>query len=310
MQENRSIIQKADFLLAQLAPGGLLLPEQARQFVRLLIDKAVVMPLMTEVSMTSAKVLKEKVQFGSSVLRKGTEAVALPLADRSRPDTSKVELDAQLVKAECRLSFESMEDNIEQNRFEQTVQEILADRISLDLENLAFNGDTTSLDTLLMTLDGFLKQATTNIVPCGSATLSTTVLKDVLKTMPSAFRMDRRALRNLTADEAVIDYHDDLALRETTLGDEHILSGETRGYGGIPLLGVPVFPVNLGGTTDETSLLLTDPANMLFGIHRQIRIETDKDISAGVYIIVMSARVDFKFAHEPAVVKATAIKAV
>jgi hypothetical protein len=57
-------------------------------------------------------------------------------------------------------------------------------------------------------------------------------------------------------------------------------------------------------------MLLLDPANMLFGVWRNIRVETDKDISAGVWIMVVTARVDFKFAHEPAVVKTTGIQAV
>ena len=43
------------------------------------------------------------------------------------------------------------------------------------------------------------------------------------------------------------------------------------------------------------------------GIWRQIRIETDKLISEGVFIIVATMRFDVKFAEETAVVKATEI---
>lgn len=310
MNDNRTLIQKADFLLANLAPGGLLEPAQADRFIQLAIDKSVVLPLMTRVNMRAPKELREKIRYGSRALRKGTEATALPLAQRSTPDTSKVELDAQLVKGETRISFEALEDSIERGNFEDTVRAAMAERISLDLEDLAFNGDTASADSLLSTLDGFLKQATTNTVGAGGVTLSRPVLKDTLKTMPSEFRRDKRALRFLTADEAAIDYHESLGDRATPLGDDHVVQEETRPFSGIPVLDVPVFPTDLGVGTNETEMLLCDPKNMLFGVWRDVRIDTDRDVSAGVYIIVVTARVDFLFAHEPAVVKTTGIVAV
>lgn len=310
MNDNRTLIQKADFLLANLAPGGLLEPAQADRFIQLAIDKSVVLPMMTRVNMRAPKELREKIRYGSRALRKGTEATALPLAQRSAPDTSKVELDAQLVKGETRISFEALEDSIERGNFEDTVRAAMAERISLDLEDLAFNGDTASADSLLSTLDGFLKQATTNTVAAGGVTLTRPVLKDTLKTMPSEFRRDKRALRFLTADEAAIDYHESIGDRATPLGDDHVVQEETRPFSGIPVLDVPVFPTDLGVGTNETEMLLCDPKNMLFGVWRDVRVDTDRDISAGVYIIVVTARVDFLFAHEPAVVKTTGIVAV
>jgi len=310
MKENRDIIQKADFLLAQLAPGGLLQPAQADRFIRLAIDRSVLISQMQRIDMRSPKELREKIRYGSRALRKGTEATALPEALRSRPDTDKVELDAQLVKAETRLSFEALEDSIERGNFEQTVRDTMAERISLDLEDLAVNGDTASADNLLSTLDGFRKQATTNISLAGGATLNREILKDALKTMPSEFRRDKRSMRFITADEAVIDYQEFLGDRQTMMGDDHVSGTTVAPFQGIPLMDVPVFPVNLGGGTDETEMLFTDPSNMLFGVWRNIRLDTDRDISAGVFVIVVTARVDFKFAHEPAVVKTTGIKAV
>lgn len=310
MEDNRDIVQKADFLVAQLAPGGLLQPAQADRFIRLAIDASVLIQKMTRVDMKAPKELREKIRYGSRALRAGTEAVALSEAQRTRPDTSKVELDAQLVKAETRVSFEALEDSIERGNFESTVQDTLAERIALDLEDLAVNGDTTSADLLLKVLNGFRLQTTTNTVLAGGATLSRPVCKDILKAMPSEFRRDKRALAYMSADEAVIDYHESLGDRATVLGDQHVVMAENRGFEGIPVMGVPVFPTNLGTGTDETEVLFSDPSNMLFGVWRNIRIDTDRDVSAGVYIIVVTARVDFKWAEETAAVKATGVVAV
>jgi len=309
MEDNRTLIQKADFLLADLAPGGLLNTAQADRFIQLAIDSAVVMPNMTRVDMNAPKEAREKIRYGSRALRKGTEASSLMVGQRAKPSTSKVELSAELVRAETRLSFETLEDSIERGQFEQTVRESLVDRLTLDLEDLAFNGDTTSTDDLLKTLNGFLVQAATNIALGGGATMQRSVLKDSLKTMPSEFRRDKRSLRFYSADEAVIDYHDHIGDRATPLGDTHVSGPTTGPYQGIEVEGVPVFPTTLGTGSNETVSLLLDPANMLFGVWRNIRMDTDRDITAGVYIIVMTARIDFKFAHEPAVVKTTGIVA-
>jgi len=310
MRDNRDYIAKADTLLSTLAPGGILQPAQADAFIRLAIDRSVAIGLMSRVDMNAPKELREKIRFGSRVLRKGSESVSLPLNLRAEPDTSKVELDAQLVKAEARISFEALEDSIERGNFEDTVRATMAERVSLDLEDLAFNGDTTSADNLLSTLDGFRKQVVTNTTAAGGATLQRSVMKDALKTMPSEFRRDKRSLRFFTADEADIDYQDHLGDRATPLGDDQVQAAESRPYQSIPVIGVPVFPTDLGGGTNETEMLLSDPSNMLFGVWRQIRMDNDRDVSAGVMIIVMSARVDFKWAEETAAVKTTGLVAI
>jgi HK97 family phage major capsid protein len=310
MADNRDYIAKADTLLSTLAPGGILQPAQADEFVRLAVDRSVVLPMMTRVDMRAPTEYREKITFGTRSLVGGTEVTSLPLGQRAAPTTSKVQLSAQLVKAEARISFESLEDSIEGGRFEQTVRDTLAEKISFELEELSFNGDTTSADALLKVLDGFIKQTTTNTVAGGSATLQRSLLKDTLKTMPSAFRRDKRSLRFMTADEAAIDYQEHLGDRATPVGDGQATTDvEARPFQSIAIIGVPAFPTNLGGGSNETVVILTDPANMLFGVWRDIRMDVEKKASEQVLIIVMSARVDFKYAHEPASVKTTAVKA-
>lgn len=311
MIENRDYIQKADFLLSNLTSGGgLLQPDQADRFIRLLVDTSVVLPKMFEKRMSSPVSLLEKIKIGSSFLKGATEATALPVAQRTAPDTSKVTLTAQPLKGETRLSYESVEDCIERGTFEDTVRSLLADRAALDLENLAFNGNTSSSDDTLKVLNGFIAQASSHTVVGGGASITRAMLKDVLKTLPSAYRSGaQRNLEFFTSDEAGIDWHETIADRATPLGDRSVESRETPLFQGIPVSGVPVIPSNLGGGTNETVILLTDPQNMVFGIWRNITIEMTKDISAQTIVIVLTCRVDFKYAHEDAVVKATGVRA-
>lgn len=305
---NRSLIQKADLALSDLlTDGGALVAAQARRFIRTLIDESVIMPASTVVPMRAPKQLIERIRFGTRVLRAGTEGQALSSADRAKPDLEKSELDSQLFKAEVRLNNEVLEDSIEGGSLRNTIMTILGERVALDMDEVIINGDTTSADPFLAKFDGILKQASLNVVPNGVAPLSKTTFKDMLKAMPSEFLRNKRRMRFFTSVDAEIDYRDTLNARETTAGDRYLLEDAPVMYSGVPIMDVPLFPEDLGVGANETNVLLTDPKNINVGIWRKITMETDKDISAGVLVIVATLRFDVKYAEPKATVKATEV---
>jgi len=303
--DNRTILQKADLALADLtAGGGLLKPAQAQKFMRLLIKDSPLMRLATVVPMASPKQQLSTIEFGSRVLRPGQEATALGVADRARPDLSQVELDAKLFKAEVRLSDEVLEDSIERGELRQTIMEMMAEAISRDMEAVLINGDTLSADPFHAVMDGVLKQATSNVVDAGAAPISKNLLRDMLKTIPSEHLRDKKAMRFMTSVDADLDYRNTLAERATTVGDR-LLEGDTPVlYSGVPLQPIPLFPENLGASSDQTVIVLCNPKNLHVGIWRNIRVESARDISEGTLKIVATLRFDVKFAEEPGVAKA------
>ncbi len=66
---------------------------------------------------------------------------------------------------------------------------------------------------------------------------------------------------------------------------------------------MPLFPENLGAQKNQTVSLLTNPKNVHVGIWRQIRLETFRDVSAGVLRVVATLRFDAKYADENGVAK-------
>lgn len=308
--DNRSVLEKADLALADLLTGGLLQPAQAMKFMRILIKESKILSLATVVPMRAPKQLVEKIRFGSRVLRAGQEATALPVGDRVKPDLGKVELDAQLFKAEVRMSNEVLEDSIERGDLRQTIMQILGDAIARDMDEVIINGNTGSSDAFLAKLNGLIVQASTNQLNALDTKLNKSILRDAVKLMPSEFLRNPADLRFLTSVDAELDYRDSLADRSTALGDKFIEQAEPVQYGGIKVLPVPMFPENVGTGTHCTNILLTDPKNINVGIWRQIRIETDKLIGEGVLQIVATLRFDVKFAEETAVVKVNNVKVV
>jgi hypothetical protein len=67
-------------------------------------------------------------------------------------------------------------------------------------------------------------------------------------------------------------------------------------YGsGSPIIPVPLMPGSSG--------ILTNPLNLIFGVQRDIMMETDKIITDRVYVIVVTARIAVQIEEEAAAVK-------
>jgi HK97 family phage major capsid protein len=307
---NRTLLAKADLALADLmTDGGLLQPAQAQKFIRLLIKEAVILKMATVIPMKAPKHTVETIRFAGRVLRAGQEATALPAADRAKPNLGKLELDAKLFKAEVNLDNEVLEDSIERGALKNTIMTLMAEAISRDIDEAVINGDTASTDTFLAQFDGIVKGASSNVVNAGTVTLQKNIFRDMIKAMPTEYLRRRNDLVYLTSIDAEIDYRDSLVERNMGSFSADQLTGNAPVvYSGVPIVSVPMFPENLGVGANASIALLLDPKNINVGIWRQIRIETDKDISAGILKIVATLRMDTKYAYEPAVVKATNVR--
>jgi hypothetical protein len=306
---SRSLLEKADLALADLTGGGgILLPAQAQKFMRLLIKQSVLMKMATVIPMPAPKYQVSKIKFGSRILRAGKEATALAAVDRAKPDLSFLELDAQLFKAEVYLSDEVLEDNIERGEFRQTILEMIAEAAGRDMEEVIINGDTASADPFLATLDGLVKQSKSHVVDAAGATLTKDFFRDMLRSLPSEYLRDKKAMAFLLSVDAELGYRNSLAERATIGGDKFLETDAPVLYSGVPITPVPLFPENLGSASDRTVALLTNPKNIHVGIWRQIRLESFRDVSAGVLRVVATMRFDTKLADELGVSKLINLK--
>ncbi len=100
---------------------------------------------------------------------------------------------------------------------------------------------------------------------------------------------------HFVSTEQEIEYRDTLAARETSLGDAQLQSTAPVYAAGSPVVGVPLMPGSTG--------ILTNPLNLIFGVQRDIMMETDKIITQRVYVIVVTARVAIQIEEELAAVK-------
>jgi HK97 family phage major capsid protein len=302
---NSEIIQKADFVLADLAAGGLLNPQQTDQFIRTLIDQPTILAVCRTVAMKSPEMKVNKIGFGSRILQAAVENTYA--ANTVSPDLGQVILNTSEVIAEVHLTYDVIEDNIEGGNvntplqtgaggIHQTIVDLIAERAALDLEELAINGNTTSADPYLAMQNGFLALATANTVNVGSV-FDKDAVKQALKTMPTKYLRNRSALQHFVSVDNETEIRDQYASRNTPLGDQNV-----QGTLPVYIFGSKVTPVAM---MPGPNGFFTDPMNLIFGVQRNIMIEYTKDIRARQFIIVLTARVAFAVEETNALCKYT-----
>lgn len=320
---NAELLRKADLTLANLSSdGGLLQPEDSASFIRKLLKPTAMIGQVRVVEMMAPQRIINKIGFGSRILRKAVSGTGLNSGQRSKPTTEKVQLNTAEVIAEVRLPYDVLEDNIErataatnsasntgaQGGLKDTLISMIADRVSLDLEELGLLSDTayTSGDQddqdFMSLFDGWLKRAGgvgAHGVDAGNVTVTKALFRDGMKGMPDQYLRQKATMAHFVSTDNEIQYRDTLADRGTGLGDSTVTGTAPVFAYGVPVKSVPLMPEDKG--------LFCDPMNLIMGIQRQVSMEFDKNISERVYIIVVTARVAFQVEEVDALVKYTNI---
>ncbi len=312
MGTNQEYIEKADMAVANLTSGGLLQPDQAKEFIEIMVEESTLLTKARTFTMKAPSMELSQLGFTGRLLHAAVEGRALPLADRSTPELAKTTLTTKEVVGEVDIPYSVVEDNVINGSFVPYVMDAMGKAAARDVEDLAINGDTTSTDPYLAQFNGFLALATSRVINAGGVRLTKTPLKQAVQTMPSRFLRRGGAMSFFTSKNAVIDYGDSIINRQTPLGDDKLENGDATGalrYLKYPVEQVPIFPETQGVGTNMTSVLFGDPKNMAIGIQRDIRIETDRDISARVFKIVITMRFGVALVYEPAMVKITNVLA-
>lgn len=291
-----------------LQAGGLLGTEQSKRFIDLVADQSVMLHEARIVKMRSSVTELDKIATTGRVSKLKAEGTA-PSA-LSEPAFSKVTLTATEVITPFELTFEALEDSIEGADLENTIIAAMAKQTATDLEELAIQGDKSSEDSFLCGLDGWrvLADAGHDVDAEGEA-LGKDVLAQMYKALPDKYKRNHGDLRFFFAPACVQDWHDSFADRPTAGGDSALGSAQAPSYMGIGVVPVANIPTNLGGVgghvgTNLSYGILTPRQNLIFGIHREVRIDKDRDILRGVNIYAITTRIAVAFEDEDAVVLA------
>lgn len=299
--------QRADIALSNLTnQGGMLTVEQANSFIDMVIDQPTVLKDCRTVTMSGPTMEINRIGFMNRILHAATQAIStttdpwpperrLTATQRSQPNLDRLTLSTKEVIAEVNIPYEVLEDNIERGGMENTILRLIAARAALDLEELAIQGDTTSGDSYLALQDGFLKYFTSNVVDQGGQAIDAEMFNRSIKALPTRYRRNKNILRFYPSSNVEQDYRMKLSSRGTSLGDDILTGNRDVPVFGIPMKGVALMP--------DGNCLLTNPQNLIFGIQRSIRIESDRMIRDRMVVIVLTARIALQVEDKLAGVK-------
>lgn len=271
------VAQKA-LTTSNLASGGLLNPEQSDRFITYMFDLTLLTKLRL-IRMSRPRMEIDKIGIGTRLLRSATEYTTVTDASVFTP--SKVTLTTTKLVLPWDISRDTYKQNIERSGIEDTVQRLMALQAGNDFEDLAINGDTTSGDPLLVTLNGWRKlavndSATHQVMLSGSAT-SKAIFSRMLKNLPTKYQSRRPDLRFYGPVNLVQDYVDSLTDRETQLGDALINEGARALAYGVPVIAVPYMYSSISGTYtgaagNHGEFILTFPENFITGVLEDILV--------------------------------------
>jgi HK97 family phage major capsid protein len=306
------IVQRADLTLSDLnSNGGLLSPEQNNTFIQNLTDQDTILRIARTVPMNNPEQRINKIGFGSNIMKPASqdrsastslhEGRRLTEAHRSKPTTSQVVLTTKEVMAEVNLGYEIFEDNIEREQLQNTILALISAKMAEELENLAINGDlnaTSGADPWLDYMDGWLAQCSgvgSHVYDAGGSAVSANVFNEASKTLPTKYRANKSKLRFMTSMDVESDYRLAVSSRGTGLGDAILTGTQALPVFGVPMVGAAFMP--------GSNILMCDPRNLIMGIQRNVRLETDKDIRSREIIIVVTMRIALAIEEIDAMVK-------
>lgn len=290
MTTNELLQKVIDTTTVGAGGGGLLNAEQSNQFIHYIWDATALGADTRTVRMRATEVDLDAVGVGTRLLRAATEATDTGV--NAGATFTKITITTKKMRLDWELSTESLEDGIEGASLEDHVARLMATQVGNDLEDLAINGDTTSLDLTLKIFDGWRKRALAggHVVDAAGAALTGAVFNKALYALPRKYKQRRQQLRFYTGSNLVQDYL--YALTQISTSPQDIAAGIIRGNPagpdgapggltpfafGVPVKEVPLFVETQTGTYSGASgnhgtVELTFPQNRLWGIKRDITV--------------------------------------
>jgi hypothetical protein len=273
------------------APGGILLPEQARRFIDYVWDATILAQDGRKVTMRANTIELEKVNVGERVIR----AAAQASYDYTNAGAtfSKVELTTKKIRLDWEVSTEALEDNIEGGALEDHIVRLMTNAFANDIEDLAINGDGDT-GAFLSIMEGFVSKATAvdsgaheSLVEITNG-WNTNVMQDIILAMPRKYRALKSNLKfyaGTDAFQSIVKHNGTLAdaIAEafssvpagTPQNRQAYLDGVGQTFGGarttrvlgIDVQEVPYYPA---GYVD-----LTFPQNRVWGFQRDITVNRE-----------------------------------
>jgi HK97 family phage major capsid protein len=259
-----------------VSDGGILQPEQSRQFIEYIFEQQVLARDGRRVTMRANTAELEKMNVGERVIRAAAQADAT--YTNADVAFTKVEVTTKKIRLDWEVSTEALEDNIEGSGLEDHLVRTMTRAFANDLEDLAINGTGAGTNNFLNILEGFVAKETDG---GHGATYGTTIesLQGLVLAMPRKYRASRAAMKFYADTETVAGIINGLGSSGNLNSErivERVIDGtapQTMGAPiayrvlGLPLVEVPLMPAGY--------VSLTFPENRIWGFQRDVTVHRE-----------------------------------
>lgn len=278
--------------------------QQANRFIQMVQEQAVLLKKCRVLPVNHPKGQIDKIGVASRILRSPAEGETV--ATEASVTIGSVNYDTVKVMLKYGITNEAIEDNIERENLANTVAKIMAQQFSVDLEDLAINGDTGSADDFVKIDDGWVKQGATDThtYDHAGADINKELFSEVIKALPNKYR--RPELVWIMSPNQLEAFKDYLTSRSTAAGDALLISDKEVKPRGFPVITPPKWP--------DDQVWLTIPQNLIVVIQRNITVRkttsSDEVIDKDLYAkYALTARVDFIIEEKDAIARAINVAA-
>lgn len=281
--------------------GGQLNQEQYKKFIDTVKDQSEFLKkIQTITGINASSYQLNSLSFASRIISKATEGAFSGTA--VNPTISPRTLNPVEVILPIDITFQFLEENIEGNNAESVILNAAGKAFVNDTLDLAMNGDTAGTGFVVI-LDGILKKAgadaATNKVSLTSGSLTDVKaeFKKLLAALPAKYKTNVSDLVFVVSNELEELYRDQLAERNTALGDQYISTGRRAQYKGIDVFPLPYMP-----TGASKKIILTPYQNIAVGYGRDLRIGRQIQERKRLIEYTMTAKLDTNYVLSDAIV--------
>jgi hypothetical protein len=313
--------------VASLGDGKLPV-EKLGAFIRVVRENSPVLGEATYKKVNGDSLAISRVDMADGIVTPGQDASGnkrvVPEADEAGAEVKTNSLVPKELIAKLRIDYETLEDNLEQDAFENTLMELFGAAAKEDLEryfmfaDTAITWSTSKVSKLLSINDGWLKTAGNKIYGLESASGANDedfnpdpeqdmwpipLFKALYNAIPRKFiagKINRNMYRLYVDSDVEEAYSDIVAARPTVAGDNALLGKDVLAWKGIPVVDIASFEDTTYTNVVGKPAMLTKPKNMYWGTKRDIMVENEKDIDWRQLKNVLSMRVDCTYEDEDA----------
>lgn len=261
--------------------GGILNPEQSRQFIEYIWDQQVLASDGRKVTMRSNTAELEKLNVGERVIRAANQADGT--YTNADVAFTKVEIVTKKIRLDWEVATEALEDNIEGGALEDHLVRSMTRAFANDLEDLAINGVGSGTNVFTKIMEGFhVKELTGNqaaAVTSSGSTWTVQDLQEIILAMPRKFRGSRSAMKFYAGSPTISsllnslaqtgNYNSERIVERIVDGTVPQIMGAPLQYRvlGLPIVEIPYFP--------DDYVSLTFPENRIWGFQRDVTVHRE-----------------------------------